>query len=75
MLVSLASLIIIERLATTTTTTTRTTPAATSTTTAPPLPTTIITISNQITFNLNYLLNKLSNILKLYFKQNYVNLI
>ena len=55
MLVSLASLIITERFATA---------AATSNATNPP-PTTITTKSNQITFNLNYLLNKLSNILKL----------
>ena len=54
MLVSLASLIIIERLATI---------AIAKTTSATPPP--IITISNQITFNLNYLLNKLSIILKL----------
>lgn len=57
MLVSLASLIITEHLAATTT-------AATTSATLPP-PSTITTKSNQITFNLNYLLNKLSNILKL----------
>ena len=61
MLVSLASLIIIERLTTSTTTTT----ISKTTSATPPPPTTIMTISNQITFNLNYLLNKFSNILKL----------